>query len=255
MKKSKRPKAVTYQLLQPDSEIGKPMYELLNRLVRQHHNDLDRHNARIALAWCTSWKSDVDGHVTIGKCRKASDLDKELAPWDFVILLSRDFWDRATEKQRAALVDHECMHAAVKYDADGEPVVDARGRTVFRTRKHDLEEFSDVVTRHGTYKRDLEQFAKALDRARMQTGNVWVGYSSLQGRLEHAGLPVPVDRIIEWTDEERRRVLEWLNLRRELMNASTGAAVIPPAPAYVLAAVVQPSVLEPANAGAQVEVH
>jgi hypothetical protein len=248
MHKVKRPKKVTYSLIDRGGEIGQPMYELLDRLVAKHHEELERANARIALAWCTSWKPDVDGRVTIGKCKKASDLDRELAAFDFIILLSKEFWYDASEKQRSALVDHELMHAAVKYDADGEPVRDERGRQVFRTRKHDLEEFSDIVQRHGTYKRDLEQFARALDRARQQTGTGWVGYSSLAARLQHAGLIVPLDRIIEWTEEQRRQTLEWLNLRKELAQASSGAAQIPPAPAHVLAALTELSLLPEAAA-------
>jgi hypothetical protein len=251
MKKPKGPKAITYQLILPDSDVGQPMYELLWWIVRDHHEELLRHSARIALAWCTSWKSDVDGRVTIGKCKKATDLDRELAPYDFVILLSRDFWDRATANQRAALVDHECMHAAVKYDTDGEPVTDARGRIVFRTRKHDLEEFAEVVQRHGTYKRDLEQFARAIDRARVKTGTTWVGFTSLQSRLQLAGLYVPIERIVEWRETQRLQVVEWLNLRRELLEASSGGAAVPPAPDLVLAAVAQPSLVGQA-ASAQV---
>jgi hypothetical protein len=41
-------------------------------------------------------------------------------------------------------------------------VRDERSRKCYRVRKHDIEEFSDVVARYGTYKRDLEMFAAAL---------------------------------------------------------------------------------------------
>lgn len=247
-RKPKAPKAITYQLIGRSDELRAQMYELLDRLVADHHEELHRENARIVLAWCTSWKPDVDGRVTIGKCKKASDLDRELAPFDFVILLSKHFWLGASETQRAALIDHELMHAAVKYDDSGEPVMDARGRTVFRTRKHDLEEFADVVARHGCYKRDLEQFARALDRARVRSGTGWVGYSSLAARLHMAGYVVPVERIVEWPEGDRRSVAEWLTVREELMKSSTGGAAIPPVPPCVQASVVQPSALEQAGA-------
>jgi hypothetical protein len=244
MKKAKEPKKVVYELLSPDMEIGRPIYELLKKIMNAHHEELVRTNARVALAWCKNWKADVDGIVTIGKCKKASELDRELASFDFVILLSQSFWYEANEKQRAALLDHELMHAAVQYDADGEPVVDTRGRQVYRTRKHDLEEFSDIVGRHGCYKRDLEQFATALERARAKTGTGWVGYTSLAGRLEHAGLAVPLERVIEWGEDKRRQAMEWLNLRRELMNASSGGAAVPSPPAFVLAALDKPLLQE-----------
>src|SRR4051812_28649729 len=118
---TRKPKTVSYELIQRDTVVGHPMYELLDRLVQAHHDEL--RPAQIALAWCTSWKADVDGHVTIGKCRKASDLDRELVAYDFIVLLSRSFWLdlRVNDVQRAALLDHELCHAAVKYDERGEP--------------------------------------------------------------------------------------------------------------------------------------
>lgn len=161
----KKPKKLAYELIDKSSAIGPPMYLLLSDLVCEHHPEL--RDARIALAWALSWKPDVDGKVTIGKCKKASDLDRELAAFDFVILLSKAFWTdlRVDENARRALLDHELHHATVKYDESGEPVFDERGRIVYRLRKHDIEEFTGIVQRYGTYKRDLEEFAAALRRA------------------------------------------------------------------------------------------
>jgi hypothetical protein len=171
-----KPKRVSYELIPRDNVATGPMYALLAELVDAHHRDL--REASIVLAWCTSWRPDVDGRVILGKCKKASDLDRELTTYDFVILLSRSFWrnqdlliadastseeDRnAARTRQRALLDHELMHACVKFDDKGEPVYDERGRKVYRVRKHDLEEFVDVVKRHGIYKSDIEAFAKAL---------------------------------------------------------------------------------------------
>lgn len=164
MKKPKGPKAVNYYLIDRNTESGERMYNLLDALVAEHHSDLAE--ARFALAWNTSWQPDVDGRVTLGKCKKASDLDRELAAFDFVIILREEFWKhpRVTDKQRTALLDHELMHAAVKFDDRGDPEHDTRGRTVYRTRKHDIEEFADIVARYGCWKSDLESFAAALRR-------------------------------------------------------------------------------------------
>lgn len=160
-----KPKKVSYELIARDSIIGHPMYALLDELVDLHHKHLRR--ARIALAWCTSWKPDVDGRVTLGMCRKASDLDREMVAFDFIILLSRGFWrdERVTAKQCRALLDHELCHAELKFGRNGEPMEDERGRLVFRLRKHDLEEFSAIAERYGTWKKDIETFAAALRRS------------------------------------------------------------------------------------------
>jgi hypothetical protein len=159
-----RAKPVHYQLVPRDSEIGAPIYALMSELVEQHHADL--REARIAIAWALGWKPDVDGRVMLGKLKKASDLDRELAEFDFIILLRKVFWcdDRVTDVQRRALLDHELCHAALKIDQSGQPVEDERGRKVFRTRRHDVEEFSAVVNRYGLWTSELEQMANAFRR-------------------------------------------------------------------------------------------
>lgn len=166
-RRSTKPKAkkVSYELIPRDSAIGERIYPMLEEIIAAHHDHLV--DARIALAWATAWKADADGIITLGKCKKASDLDRELMAFDFVILLNRGFWYdlRVKDHQRRALLDHELCHASVKYDEAGDVAVDERGRTVYRIRKHDIEEFSAIVERHGTYKADLERFAQALRRS------------------------------------------------------------------------------------------
>jgi putative metallopeptidase len=165
VKKPKRhEKRVAYKLIPKDSAAGKPMYAMLDRLIEQHHTELT--HARIALAWNLSWKPDADGIKKLGKCKKASDLDRELASWDFVIVLSQEFWSDAqvNDSQRKALLDHELEHATVRFDREGEPLRDERGRVVYRMRKHDIEEFRSVIARNGMYKRDLQDFAEIVLR-------------------------------------------------------------------------------------------
>lgn len=164
MKRSAKRKKIVCELIARDSVVGFPMYALLDDLVSRYHEDLGP--ARIALAWNSSWNPDVDGRVTLGKCKRASDLDRELAQFDFVILLRRSFWQnpQVTELQRTALLDHELHHAARKYDSNGDPTEDERGRPVWRTRRHDIEEFAGVVQRYGMWTADLEHFYSALRR-------------------------------------------------------------------------------------------
>src|SRR5919109_495583 len=153
MGRQSKPKKVSYRLIAATSDDGRPMYRLLTELVDAHHEDLTQ--ARIALAWCTSWTPDPDGRCTLGKCRKASDLDRELSEWDFIVLLNERFWNDplTTEVQRRALLDHELCHAAVKVDRLREPQLDETGRTVYPTRKHDLGGFARVAERYGCWKR------------------------------------------------------------------------------------------------------
>lgn len=167
--KPKAPKRLSYELIRDEpGSIGRQAYTMMRELVTRWRPDLQE--ARIALAWCTSWKPDPDGRVTIGKCKKASELDRELMEFDFIILLSKAFWLdlEVTDDQRRALLDHELMHAAVKVGENGEPEEDAKGRIVYRIRKHDIEEFADTVKRHGIYRGDLDTFAAALRQAALK---------------------------------------------------------------------------------------
>ena len=171
-RKPKGPKKVPYRLIEPESGAGRALYPLMNRLITEFHDDL--REARIALAWHAGWKRNVDGQQKLGQCKKASELDRELKPFDFVIVLNRAFFEDAlvTEAQRAALIDHELCHACLKYEDNGEPAVDERGRKCYQLRRHDLEEFVCIAERHGMWKRDLEAFGCAITRNKYQ-GNLF----------------------------------------------------------------------------------
>ena len=164
--KDAKQKKLTYKLIEREEAPGEKMYALLDELVVKHHEELAQ--ACIALAWNLSWKPDVDGRATLGKCKRVGNLERELMDFDFVIILLKEFWESldVTDEQRAALLDHELCHGALCLDKNGEPVEDERGRKVYRTRKHDILEFTEIVARHGCYKRDLEQFAQALQRSK-----------------------------------------------------------------------------------------
>jgi hypothetical protein len=154
-----KPKKIAYELI-PEAEHPE-MYELLRDLIAGAHDHLI--GANIGLAWALSWKPNVDGQLVLGKCKKASDLDRLLHGLDFVIILNRAAWNvKGFAEHQEALLFHELCHAEVAIDPDsGDPVYDTAGHQVFRTRKHDIEEFQSVVARYGCWKKELEEFARA----------------------------------------------------------------------------------------------
>jgi hypothetical protein len=157
-------KAVNYRIIPPlDNGVAPEPYRLLEEIRDSHHAETLK--ARVALAWRLREKPDKDGHVVLGRCIKVSDLNKEFADWDFIITLNRTAWDdlEFTKAMKMALLDHEMMHAQPSCDSEsGEQIMDERNRPCWRTRKHDCEEFFDIVRRHGVWKRDLEIFAETL---------------------------------------------------------------------------------------------
>lgn len=153
-------KTINFELIEEESEA----YSVL-AAMRVFHPDLE--GAIIAMAWRKNLTPDADGHLILGKCVKATDLQREFSNYDFIILLNQEVWEdpEFTEEKKCALVDHELCHATVATDDDG-PKWDDRGRRVWRIRKHDIEEFHAIIHRHGCYKRDLEIFAETLMKKR-----------------------------------------------------------------------------------------
>lgn len=137
-------------------------YVIMEDLIPRYHLHLVK--AKIAIAWATSWKPDADSRLVLGKCKKGAELERQMHGYDFVIILNKEMWDKSLaefgNKLKAALIDHELCHAEVARDADDQPKKDEQGRIVYRTRKHDLEEFREIVERHGIWKSDIAAFAK-----------------------------------------------------------------------------------------------
>jgi hypothetical protein len=152
-------KAKKYELI----EQGTEPWNVLTEARNEWHSDLD--DAEIAVAWEAKITADMDGHIKLGKCVKVTELYREFADFNFIIVLNRDVWNSPDfgHDKKLALMDHELCHAAPIFDDDtGEQKIDAADRLMWRTRKHDIEEFRSVVAHHGCYKRDLEKFAETL---------------------------------------------------------------------------------------------
>ena len=151
-----KPKRVNFRII----DQNHPAWELLSKAMLWH-DELDA--AKIALAWRFRFKADKDGRLVIGKCVKITEREKEFHDNDFVILLNAEVWNEFSDAQRLALLDHELSHAAAALENDtAEHKEDERGRKLWRVRKHDIEEFRGVIERHGCYKADLEEFARAI---------------------------------------------------------------------------------------------
>lgn len=232
----KKPPVVPYRFIVPASDEGQKMYGLLRDLLDAHHQDVAE--ASFALAWHQGWLPDADGRITLGECKKTNELAREVAgemgSYDFVILLRHEFWmdEQVTDPQRRALLDHELSHAAVQFDGEGIPVRNERGRICYRIRKHDLEEFAAIAERYGTWKKDLEAFAGALDKARTRPRG-WISYSRVREALRVAGVNVPLAAVLQWSLSERREAEIWATVDLEACSNNTPR---PAKPVHVLIA-------------------
>jgi hypothetical protein len=78
----------------------------------------------------------------------------------FVIEVSRPVWDELSSAQKSALVDHELSHCGLKID-------DESGYVKLVILPHDMEEFSGVLNRHGSWRTEVEEFLADVGQARL----------------------------------------------------------------------------------------
>ncbi len=107
-----KPKKVAYRLITKEDHRFAGMHRILSGLIEEHHSHLK--NARIALAWHAGWKADTDGRLKLGMCKLASDFDRQLHEFDFVIVLNRTFWtsmDVSDAQRKGPVVPENPDHA------------------------------------------------------------------------------------------------------------------------------------------------
>lgn len=184
------PKNIAFELVEREPETEP--YRIMREVRRDFHPDTA--DAQIAIAWRKGYKPDPEGHIILGQCVKASDLQREFVDLDFIILLNKEIWNdlQFTPDMKKALIDHELSHAAMAYDSEGDPKIDVRGRPVWRLRSHDIGEFIDIVRRHGTYKRDLQLFAESLIKKK---NPVFPELETSEPALSHPALQMMEDSI------------------------------------------------------------
>jgi len=156
----KKRKQVTVKFIHRKTEangkITEP-YRIMEELIATRRADLK--DVKIGIAWRLGWRPDADGRRILGQCRKRGDLDRELDEWDFIIMLNEDAWPTFSDRQKEREMFHELGHAQLSLDTNGEPKRDDRGRLVCRIRKHDIQDFRDVVEIYG-WEEDLQNLAE-----------------------------------------------------------------------------------------------
>lgn len=97
--------------------------------------------------------SPKGGKVCLAKIRKATPVENFLNDYDLVLIVNAEYWHDLEERARLALVDHELCHVGAEISDDG--------TVTYRMIGHDLEEFADVVRRHGVWREDIRRFNEA----------------------------------------------------------------------------------------------
>lgn len=135
--------------------------EIAERYIEKYHRHLIDMDVRIEYVF-VSKTPKRNGKEVWGTCRKISNLNAHLAGQEapfFVITIAEQVWGVLPQKAREALVDHELCHAESQYnqkeDDDGEDDV-----IKLSIRPHDVEEFAQIIRRHGLWRDDVKDFVQ-----------------------------------------------------------------------------------------------
>ena len=82
-----------------------------------------------------------------GRMQLRSPKEVFISGYRFVMEVNHSAWVNLTEKQRIALVDHELCHAGYNPETGEANIID-----------HDVEEFGEVIKRHGFWRDDVKLF-------------------------------------------------------------------------------------------------
>ena len=162
MKKKAQRQQRYKRIVRGESVLGDAVLDTADKVranVARHGQTLK--DAQIGFLWWYNVRRTADGLLSLGKPKKVGEAEKEFGDLDFLIFVNYTAWEAMDDAKRRALLDHELTHCDVAKDKDGEVKTDAKGRTCWRVRKHDLEEFHDVYERRGAWTANLEKFVKA----------------------------------------------------------------------------------------------
>ena len=126
-------------------EASPSVIHLAEQLIRKYHKHLQR--ARIGFIFRK--EAQKSGGMNIyGQAKKVSEKEQVYLDFDFIIWVSKEDWERQSDSWCEALLDHELCHCAW-------------GDHGWTMRPHDIQEFTEIVERHGYWNPDLLQFGQA----------------------------------------------------------------------------------------------
>jgi hypothetical protein len=111
-----------------------------------------------------------------GKAKKCTAFERFSTSHILFVFIDERAWKVYSEPQRRALVDHELCHFTRQKTMEYNPETqkqepkwcDADDPDNWGIRDHDVEEFSEIISRHGLWETGIERFASAVRSADYQ---------------------------------------------------------------------------------------
>ena len=142
-------------------------YEFVDWVIANHLPDLI--DVRIGICWHHNMKPDTDGRIELGICRLVGDPARQQCSLDVNIILNQEWWhhNATSDEMRKALFMHQMMHIGVRKDDNGDVKKDELGRVRLYNRKHNVEEFREVIQEYGLYVDDLSRTYDVMRQAEL----------------------------------------------------------------------------------------
>lgn len=133
------------------SEASSSVLHTAQEIIEKYHPHLAE--ASIAFVFRSEAGSSM-GKFVIAKASKFPEKLKPLVDtdYDFLIWVSEEDWNKFDYEKRCALIDHELCHCGGNID-DGWTMV-----------AHDVEEFSEIIERHGLWRKELNDMVDAAEK-------------------------------------------------------------------------------------------
>jgi hypothetical protein len=129
------------------SEASTEMIHLAEDLISKYHPALEE--CRIAFVFQDNG-TGKQGRVVLARTSKIPPKMQPLLEYDFLIVIAEDQWIKHTNNWYEALIDHELVHCG------GDAL------NGWKMRHHDIEEFGEVLERHGAWNIDLAKDLQSI---------------------------------------------------------------------------------------------
>ncbi len=122
-------------------------------LIETYHQHLKKEKIAYLIKHGT-WKKN--GKPVLCDAKKCSNKDELLTSYNFVITFSDEILNFTPAYQKA-VIDHALSHCKVEFDD--------YGRVIKRyIAGHDLEDFADVIRKHGLYTDEVNEFFRKTEQ-------------------------------------------------------------------------------------------
>lgn len=153
-----------------DFEPAHEVRELAEQIIGKHHPHLVDAKDLIGYYFrhgSSDWA---------GKAHKCTAFERHVTDKMLMMFVNWDAWRALKYDQRLALVDHELCHFSRKEEHWPDPetgklkmrYAPADDPDSWQMREHDVEEFSDVIARHGLWETGIENFAATIRKVSYQ---------------------------------------------------------------------------------------